>query len=175
MVKVEIVEKAENPLLKRTEVKFKVDHAGGPTPRRLEVLAQLAAALGVAEEQLVIEKLASTHGHQVASGIARAYSSREQLEQLEPKYLLKRGLPKEKPPEEKPKEAKPEKPEAKPEEKPKEAKPEPKKEKAPPKEVKPEEKPEKPEEKKEAPKEAKPKGEEVKEKPKEEAKGGEGK
>ena len=111
MMRVEIVEKVENPLLKRTEVKFKVDHAGAPTPKRLEVRAQLATLLGVAEDLLVIDKLASTHGHQAASGIARAYSSPEQLRGLEPKYLLKRGLPKEKPeekPEEKPREAKPE-------------------------------------------------------------------
>ncbi len=149
-MRVEIVEKAENLLLKRTEVKFKVDHAGGPTPKRLEVRAQLASLLGVPEELLVIDKLASVHGHQAASGIALAYGSREQLEQREPKYLLERGLPKK--PEEKPAEEKPaERPkEAKPE------KPEPKKEKGPPKEAKPEEK-------------------EVKEKPKEGAELGEGK
>lgn len=123
-MKVEIVDKVENPLLKRVELKFRVDHAGAPTPRRLEVRPQLAALLGVAEDLVVIDKLSSTHGRQVASGIARAYSSREQLEKTEPKYLLKRGLPKEakqeKPAEEKPKQAKPEKgptKEAKPEEK----------------------------------------------------------
>jgi small subunit ribosomal protein S24e len=113
-MKVEVVDKVENPLFKRTEVKFKVDHAGAPTPKRLEVRPQLAALLGVAEDLLVIDKLASTHGRQIASGIARAYSSREQLEKVEPKHLLKRGLPKEAKPEkaaeEKPKEAKLEKP-----------------------------------------------------------------
>lgn len=163
-MKVEIVEKAENPLLERTEIKFKVDHAGGPTPKRLEVRAQLAALLGVTEELLVIDKLASTHGRQIVSGIARTYSSREQLEQLEPKHLLKRGLPKEAKPEEKP-----------PEQKPKEAgaeKPAP-----PPKEATPEKKPEKarpeePKEKKaEAPEKAKPE-EKVKEKSKEGAEDG---
>ncbi len=128
-MKVEVVNKVENPLFKRTEVKFRVDHAGAPTPKRLDVRPQLAALLGVAEDLLVIDKLASTHGRQIASGIARTYSSREQLEKVEPKYLLKRGLPKE---------AKPEKPA---EEKPKEAKPEkPKPEKESPKETKTEEK-----------------------------------
>ena len=135
-MKVEIIEKTENQLFKRTEVKFKADHAGEPTPKRLDVRAQLASQLGVAAELIVIEKLASTHGRQMASGIARAYSSREQLEGLEPKFLIQRGMPKEakpepeKPPEkvEKPKEemkAKPEKPEEKvekPKEKPKEEK-----------------------------------------------------
>ncbi len=135
-MKVEIIEKTENPLFKRTEIKFKADHAGEPTPKRLDVRAQLANQLSVAEELIVIEKLASIHGRQMASGIARAYSSREQLEGLEPKFLLQRGMPKEakpkaeKPPEkaEKPKEEmkKPEKPKEekveKPKEKPKEEK-----------------------------------------------------
>ena len=81
-MKVEIVEKIENPLFNRTEVKFRVDHKGGPTPKRVDVRAQLASQLNVVEELVVIEKLASTHGRQVASGIARAYSTRERLEEL---------------------------------------------------------------------------------------------
>jgi len=150
-MKVEIIEKTENPLFKRTEVKFKADHAGEPTPKRLDARAQLAAQLGVAEELIVIEKLASTYGRQVASGIARVYSSREQLERLEPKFLLERDMPKEA------------KAEAKPEEKPNVEKP-PEKKVEEPKEAKPEEKPkeaakpEKPEAEKagEAPEGAKP-------------------
>ena len=133
-MKVEIIEKTENPLFKRTEVKFKADHAGEPTPKRLDARAQLAAQLGVAEELIVIEKLASTHGRQVASGIARVYSSREQLEGLEPKFLLKRDMPKEAKAEAKPEEKpKVEKPPEKKVEKPKEAKPEEPKEEAKPK------------------------------------------
>ena len=128
-MEIEIVEKKDNPLFQRVEIKFKADHSGEPTPKRLDVRAKLAAQLGVPEELVVIEKLASTYGRQVASGIARAYRSKEQLEGIEPKYLLRRGMPKEakpeveKPPEkakkpekpaEKPKEEKAEKPEEKP-------------------------------------------------------------
>lgn len=120
-MKVEIIERVENPLLQRAEIKFKVDHAGGPTPKRLDVRAQLAAQLGIAEELIVIEKLASLYGKQASSGIARAYSSKDRLEELEPKYLLKRGLPAEAKPEEKPKaEEKPPKEEKPKAEKPKE-------------------------------------------------------
>lgn len=128
-MKVEITEKVENPLLQRAEIKFRVDHSGGPTPKRLDVRAQLASQLGVPEEFVVIDKLASMYGRQMASGIARVYGSREGLEELEPKYLLTRGLPTEA------------KEEAKPEEKPKAEKP-----KEKPREEKPkvEEKPEKP-------------------------------
>ena len=121
-MKVELVKKSDNPLFKRTEVEFKVDHSGASTPKRLEVRAQLASLLGSSEEMLVIDKLVSSHGRQMAAGIARVYNTREQLETMEPEYLLKRGMPKEAK-EEKPAEVKPEKkaPEAKPE-KPAEAK-----------------------------------------------------
>jgi len=95
-MKVEVVKKTENPLFKRTEVEFRVEHPSAPTPRRFEVRAQLASLLGTSEELLVIEKFAGTHGRQMASGIARVYSTREQLEAMEPKYLLKRGMPEEK-------------------------------------------------------------------------------
>jgi small subunit ribosomal protein S24e len=190
-MKVEVVEKTQNPLLQRTEIRFKVDHAGGPTPKRLDVRAQLASQLGVPEELVVIEKLASLHGQPVASGIARAYSSKERLEELEPKYLLVRGMPKEKKvevkpeeklkPEKPPKEKLPEKPkkEKPPEEKPKiekppEEKPKEAKEAKPakieePSEEKPPEKPK--EEKPEKPAEAKPEKPKV-EKPEEGGGGG---
>jgi small subunit ribosomal protein S24e len=104
-MKVELVKRTENPLLNRVEVEFRVDHTGGPTPSRIEVRSQLASLLGTSEELLVIERFTSSHGCQVATGVARVYSTREQLELMEPKYLLKRGLPKE----EKPAESKPEK------------------------------------------------------------------
>lgn len=183
-MKVSVIKKDENPLLKRSEVRFEVDHEGGPTPKRLDVRKELAGQLGVPEDMVVIEKFATMYGRQVASGIARAYDSKERLEELEPKYLLERGLPKEEKAEEKPPEKPPEK-----EEKPKEEKPPKKpeekpKEEKPPEEKKPEEKPpekegkpkEKPEEKpKEGPEEkAKPEvkeePEEVKEKPPEKPK-----
>ncbi|MFH1821270.1 MAG: hypothetical protein ABH852_02365 [Methanobacteriota archaeon] len=94
-MKVELVKKSDNPLFKRTEVEFKVDHSGASTPKRIEVQAQLASVLGSSENLLVIYKLASTYGRQMASGIARVYDTRENLEKMEPKYLLKRGIQKE--------------------------------------------------------------------------------
>ena len=98
-MEIEIVEKKDNPLFQRVEIKFRADHSGEPTPKRLDVRAKLAVQLGVPEELVLIEKLASTYGKQVASGIARAYRSKDQLEEVEPKYLLRRGMLKEAKPE----------------------------------------------------------------------------
>ena len=109
-MKVEIIGKSENLLFQRVEIKFKVDHAGEPTPKRLDVRAQIATQLGVSQELVVIDKLAGAYGKREASGIARAYNSKERLAALEPKYLLARGLPKEAKAEAKPEEPKVEKP-----------------------------------------------------------------
>ncbi len=121
-MKVEIVQKNENPLLKRTELKFNVTHESSPTPKRVEVKAGIASELNVPEELVVIEKISSLHGKNESSGIARVYATKESLESMEPQYLIKRGAPKEekaeKPAEKKPEEA--EKPAEKAPEKPKE-------------------------------------------------------
>jgi len=115
-MKVEIIGKSENLLFQRVEIKFKVDHAGEPTPKRLDVRAQIATQLGVSQELVVIDKLAGAYGKREASGIARAYNSKERLAALEPKHLLVRGLPKEEKPKEELKAEKPKKPKEKPKE-----------------------------------------------------------
>lgn len=125
-MKLEIVEKKENPLLKRVELKFRVIHENTSTPKRSEVKTQIATALNTSDDLIVVEKIASLSGKQEASGIARVYESKNRLDEMERKYLLTRGMPKEaekqpseekkeKPAEEKPAEEKAEKqPEKKP-------------------------------------------------------------
>lgn len=106
-MKLEIVEKKENPPLRRTEVKFRVSHPGASTPKRTDVRNQLASALQSKPELVVIEKMASLHGKSETSGIARVYQTEEEMRALEPQYLFRRGVAKEKPeekPAEKPKE-----------------------------------------------------------------------
>ena len=140
-----ITEKNENKLLNRTEVKFEASHSGTSTPSRADVLKELAAELKVAEDLIVIDKLNTLHGRQIASGVARAYENADRLAEIEPKFLIERSKPEKKEGEgEAPAEGekKEEKAEAPKEEKPKEEK----KEEKP--EEKAEEKPEPPKEEK---------------------------
>jgi small subunit ribosomal protein S24e len=100
-MEVKIVSAKENPLLKRKEVDFRVEH--GPqdkTPARLEVKRALAAKLKVGEELVFVEKMATMTGTHVAVGVANAYETLEQAKFIEPEYILKRNLPPEKPKEE---------------------------------------------------------------------------
>jgi small subunit ribosomal protein S24e len=177
-MQLEVLGRKENPLLKRTEVRFKAIHKAEPTPTRDALRAFLAKELKATKDIVVIDSQASTFGRYETHGYAKVYKSKEEALAVERKHILvrnkliepevkekKEAAPKpEKPAPAAPKAEKAERPAAPPKaEAPKaeakpEAKPEAKAEKAPPKE-----------EKKAAPKEEK-KPAEKKEEKKEEKK-----
>jgi small subunit ribosomal protein S24e len=99
-MEVKIVSAKENPLLKRKEVAFRVEHGPqGKTPGRLEVKRALAAELKVGEELVFVEKMQTLTGTNTAVGVANAYETLKQAKLIEPEYIVKRNLP-EKPKEE---------------------------------------------------------------------------
>jgi small subunit ribosomal protein S24e len=126
-MKVKIVSNEQNPLLKRREVAFSIEHdKDGGTPTRGEVRNQLAQMLKTDLELVYIKQLETKTGTSVAVGEANAYESVEQAKLLEPKHIIARNTPKKKPKEEaeEVEEAETEEePEEKPEKKPKEEKP----------------------------------------------------
>ena len=98
---VKIVSTKENPLLKRKEVNFRVEHGPkGKTPPRLEVKKALAAELKISEELVFVEKMQTMTGTNTAVGVANAYETAEQAKLVEPEYIIKRNSPPEKPKEE---------------------------------------------------------------------------
>ncbi|MCX8152904.1 MAG: 30S ribosomal protein S24e [Candidatus Bathyarchaeota archaeon] len=91
-VKIESVK--ANPLLKRKEVRFKVEHAPKEkTPPRLEVKKALATALKISEEHVFIKKMQTLTGINVTVGVANAYETLEQAKLIEPEYIRKRNSP----------------------------------------------------------------------------------
>jgi small subunit ribosomal protein S24e len=121
-MKLKILSKEQNPLMKRKEVTFSVEHAQtGGTPTRVEVRKQLATALKTDLDLVYVKQLETKTGTMVAVGEANAYNSVEQAKLMEPKHIIARNaIPEEKPekaqaPEEKPEEPEkaeePEKPE----------------------------------------------------------------
>ena len=171
-MQLEVIQRKENPLLKRTEVSFKAIHKAEPTPTRDALRAFLARELKATKDIVVIDSQASTFGRYETVGYAKVYKTKEEALAVERKHILvrnkliepevkeKKAAPKpEKPAPRAEKAEKPAtppkaeapKPEAKPEAKaePKPEKPAAKEEKKPAKEEK------KPAEKKEAPKEEK--------------------
>ena len=165
-MQLEVLQKRENPLLKRIEVRFKATHKAEPTPTRDALRAFLAKELNATRDIVVIDSQASKFGRYETVGYAKVYKTKDEALAVERKHILvrnklvepevkeKEGAPR---PEKPAPAAKAEKPAAapKPEAPKPEAKPEVKAEKAPQKEerkpaAKEEKKPaEKKEEKKE--------------------------
>jgi small subunit ribosomal protein S24e len=108
---VRITSEEYNPLLKRKEVAFEVEHKEtGGTPSRLEVRKKLATLLKADFELVYVKKMETKTGTMIAVGEANAYDSIEQAKLVEPKHIIARNTPPEK--QEKPeKSEKPEKPE----------------------------------------------------------------
>ena len=102
------LKKQRNDLLKRTNVLAKINSVN--TPSRVEVLAKVAAMLGVDEKLIVLNNIEQNFGEHVSVAYLKVYDDIEVLKKLEPKHKLKRsGLeeklePKKEVKEEKPKE-----------------------------------------------------------------------
>jgi len=95
---VKVVSKKENPLLKRKEVQFQVEHnQTGSTPTRLETRRAVAKALKTDADLVFVKKLETKTGTHTAVGLANVYDSVEQAKFVEPEYIIKRNVPPEKP------------------------------------------------------------------------------
>jgi small subunit ribosomal protein S24e len=97
MADLEIVQKRENVLLKRTEVTFKLTHEKEKTPQRDAVRDKIAAHVGGKRDAVIIDHLRSRFGAAVTYGYAKVYPSADDAKKMEPQFLLKRhGLADEK-------------------------------------------------------------------------------
>ena len=101
-MKVKITSKEYNPLLKRKEIAFEVEHTDiKGTPPRLEVRKRLASLLKTDLELVYIKKVETKTGTMTAVGEANAYDSIEQAKLVEPEHIVARNTPPEKPEEKK--------------------------------------------------------------------------
>ena len=97
-MKLKIVSKEKNPLMKRTEVAFSIDHQeNGSTPSRAGVRTQLASLLKTKLELVYVKHLETKKGTMIAVGEANAYDSAEQAKLVEPKHIVARNAVPEKP------------------------------------------------------------------------------
>jgi len=90
-MKIEITEKKANPLQERTEVKFKVDHTGEPTPTRKAVVDELSKMLKASKDTVILNNLDTTYGRGISKGYAKVYNSKKAAIEIEREYLLKRN------------------------------------------------------------------------------------
>lgn len=88
---VEIIEKKQNPLLSRVEVRFVVHHTNEKTPTRDQVREKLAGLVNGKKGLIVVDSMASAFGKGLTTGYARVYENPEVLGKTEPAHLLKRN------------------------------------------------------------------------------------
>ena len=97
-MEIEIISDKENPLLKRREVHFRVNHEQmGSTPPRLEVRKAVANALKAKVDFVFVKKFKTRTGKHIAVGLANVYDSVDQARLVEPEHIIKRNAPPEKP------------------------------------------------------------------------------
>ncbi len=90
-MKIDIIEKNENKLLDRTEIRVKVDHVGQPVPKRDDFLAKLAALLNKERNQVVLIKLEAKYGEGKSLALVHVYDTTERAIAVEKEFLLKRS------------------------------------------------------------------------------------
>lgn len=93
-MEVKITSEKKNPMLKRKEVSFTVEHADtGSTPSRKDIRKAVAVALKTDENIVFVRKFETKTGTHTAIGLANIYDSLEQAKLIEPEYIVKRNIP----------------------------------------------------------------------------------
>ncbi len=90
-MELKIIEKKENPLLHRVEVKFEVSHPKSKTPSRDEVRNLLAANLNADKSRIILDRIETPFGATITRGFAKIYDSVEDAKKIEPEYMLIRN------------------------------------------------------------------------------------
>jgi small subunit ribosomal protein S24e len=95
-MKIEIIDKIENPLLNRRELSFKIFHKS-VTPSRNEVRNKLISVLNLKKETVILGSVKSKFGLKESLGIARVYKSEDRARQVESKFLIEKNFKEKKP------------------------------------------------------------------------------
>lgn len=91
-MEIKILSENDNPLLRRKEVVFQVEHEQtGRTPRRSEVKDAIARALRKDADLVFVKKVETKTGTCMAIGTANIYDSVECAKLIEPEYIIKRN------------------------------------------------------------------------------------
>ena len=94
-MEIEVIDKRDNALLQRMEVRFKVLHKAEATPSRDHLRTELAKHLKASKEAVVVDHAASTFGRFETIGYAKVYRSKEEALSIERAHILVRNQLKE--------------------------------------------------------------------------------
>ena len=90
-MEITITERKENPVLKREEITFTIDHEGENTPSRDVIASKLAAIVNADKDRTILKKINTQFGKHEAIGSANLYPTKEDAFNIEPNHILKRN------------------------------------------------------------------------------------
>jgi len=90
-MELKILERRENPLLHRVEIKFEIVHPKDKTPTREDVRNLLAANLNAEKKRVILDRMHTTFGEPRTQGVAKIYESVDHAMKIEPEYVLLRN------------------------------------------------------------------------------------
>ena len=86
-----IIEKKENKVLERTEVKFEIDYEGEATPNTKTVKSKLIALLDTKKDLIVIDTIKPSYGEPIAIGYAKVYNNEAALKKVETTSVIEKN------------------------------------------------------------------------------------
>jgi small subunit ribosomal protein S24e len=87
---IDIIEEDANPMLHRTDVRFRITHEDA-TPSRLSVRDSLAAKLNKDSAEVVVHELDTKFGMRKTIGYAKVYESPDHARDVEQDHMLDRN------------------------------------------------------------------------------------
>jgi small subunit ribosomal protein S24e len=87
---IDIIAEDENPMLHRTDVRFRLTHEDA-TPSRLSVRDSLAAKLNKDSDEVVVHELDTKFGMRETVGYAKVYESPDDARDVEQDHMLDRN------------------------------------------------------------------------------------
>ena len=89
-MEITVISEEENPMLHRTDVRFRVSHAEA-TPDRLAVRDSLAARLNKNADEVVVRSLNTKFGMRETVGEAKVYQGPDFAKDVEQEHMLARN------------------------------------------------------------------------------------
>ncbi len=90
-MEIEITKEADNQLLMRKEVSFRLKHEGA-SPGRAEARNVLIKELRSTQNLLVIDRMKTEFGKRETVGYAKVYENEDRLREVEREHILKRNF-----------------------------------------------------------------------------------
>ncbi|MFZ0891558.1 MAG: hypothetical protein WB778_07915 [Thermoplasmata archaeon] len=95
-MEIKILDERPNPLLKRTDYRFEVDHATAATPSRDVIRSEFAKIVKAPKDRIIIERMNARYGTAKSLGEAALYESVDAAKAVVREHILVRNGLKEK-------------------------------------------------------------------------------